>query len=93
MIVVTRGGVNGILPIVYITVLYLLLLDSEVHTKYLFVYNYLLACKRRIRASALIHSFLPLYNNLCSIQICLLPFNKRAKERKGGALTVIIARK
>lgn len=36
--VVTRrgGGVNGILPIMYITFLYLLLLDSEVH-KYLFV--------------------------------------------------------
>lgn len=41
----------------------------------------------------LIHSFLPLYNNLCSVQICLLPFNKRDKERKGGALKVIIARK
>lgn len=63
---------------------------------YLFqvVYNYLLACKRVYERPPLIHSFLPLYNNLCtSIQICLLPFSKRAKERKGGALKVIIARK
>lgn len=63
----------------YITFLYLLLLDSEVH-KYLFVYNYLLACKRASAPYSLFPS-------------AFLSFNKRAKERKGGALKVIIARK